>query len=284
MKHIGILGAKGMLGSDIILLAKEKKIDVVPFDIPEFDITNEAHIKERLADFDTIINCAAYTNVDGAETEKDKAWQVNAIAVGKLANFAKKQQIKILHVSTDFIFGDNSAEPLDEESPTCPLSEYGKSKLEGEKLLCESGCNFAIIRIEWTYGSKGNNFVRKIIELAKSKPRIKVVADQIGSPTRTEQVARAIFCLLERDQEGIFHFAAKGWASRFEVAKFIIEKCDFKTEILPCCSEDFPTPAKRPKNSRFNCSKIDKILNFERETWQEGLKSFLLKHKNDLLC
>ena len=224
MKCLVIIGGNGMLGSDLHELAIERGYEVKIFDRPDFDITNEADVKRAVATGDLIVNCAAYTAVDQAESEPESAYAVNAAAVKKLGEICAKSDKYLVHISTDFVFGDASDKPLKETDTPSPLSVYGRTKLEGEILLSETTCRASIIRVQWTYGKGGNNFIYKIIELAKSRPELKVVDDQIGAPTPTNSAAEAILCFLEKQPEGIFHFAAKGYVSGYETALFIGKK------------------------------------------------------------
>ena len=272
---IGITGGRGMLGSDIKTLVEKEGFSPKIYDLPEFDLTNRASIDAMVAECDTIINCAAYTAVDKAEEEPDIAEAVNATAVANLADAAKLADKYILHISTDFVFGDDSDTPLNETFQTNPLSVYGATKLHGEKALEKSGCKHGIIRIEWTYGHNGNHFISKIAELAEKLDQLTVIDDQVGSPTPTEYVAKAAICFIKNQTEGLYHFSSKGYASRYEVAKFILNTLNINTPLTPCSSSEFVTPAQRPKNSRFDCSKIDKVIDFERPDWKEALKKFL---------
>ena len=264
-----------MLGRDLANLALKNGFKTNIYDIPEFDITCTDNLQRIVDESDIVVNCAAYTAVDQAEAESEKCHDINARAVGDLGRIAKDADKYIIHISTDFVFGDNGQNPLNEESETKPLSVYGASKLEGERLLFASGCKHSIIRIEWTYGKHGAHFISKIIELAEKLDSLKVVEDQFGAPTPTESVAKAIFCCLLKESEGVFHFAAKGYASRFDVAGFIFERLKLDKPLNPCSSNEFSAPAERPLNSRFDCSKIDKILDFERPDWKDALSIFL---------
>ena len=275
MSRISILGGKGMLGSDLAKLAESAGHEVFIFDLPEFNITCDADVQNAVSHADFIVNCAAYTAVDKAETERETCRSVNALAVESLAKFAKGKNKYLVHISTDFVFGDESEKSLSEDDTPKPLSWYGTTKLEGEKLLQASGCRHAIVRLEWTYGKNGVNFITKLLEAAKKNPKLKVVGDQTGSPTWTADAARVILRLFEKQTEGLYHFAAAGYASRYEVAKFILQEKNIDRETSSCSSSDFPTPAKRPKNSRFNCSKIDKVIDFKRPPWQEAMAEFL---------
>lgn len=275
MKKLAILGGRGMLGSDLAEIARARFFEPVIYDRPDFDITDRAMLENAVKSSDMVVNCAAYTNVDKAESEKEIAKKVNADAPGMLGELAKKHGKYVVHISTDFVFGDLKEEPQSETDTPHSLSVYGSTKLEGEKLLGLSGCNHSIIRVQWTYGLHGNNFITKIVSLAQKNKSLKIVGDQTGSPTHTADVARAIVCFLEKQPQGLFHFAADGYTTRYETAVFTFRELGIDVEVLPCKSSDFVTPAKRPLNSKFDCSKIEKILDFKRPFWQESLKEFL---------
>jgi dTDP-4-dehydrorhamnose reductase len=273
--RVAILGGKGMLGSDLALTCQQHRLITSVLDLPEFDITNENYLVGALKEVDAVINCAAYTNVEKAESESELAYKVNAEAVGKLGFAAKQAGVWVLHISTDFVFDGKSRRPYVETDPPHPINIYGASKLAGEKLLVESGCRYCIMRVEWTYGSTGNNFVTKLIKRARTNRRLKVVDDQIGSPTATAEIAKVICKLLPKRPEGLFHFASAGYVSRFEMAKFIFDKLNMFVDLNNCKTTDFPTVAARPLNSRFNCSKIEALLDEPIEPWQAPLGRFL---------
>jgi dTDP-4-dehydrorhamnose reductase len=273
--RIAILGGKGMLGSDLALACQQHRLIATVLDLPEFDITNEKHLSNALKDVDAVINCAAYTDVEKAESESELVYKVNAQAVGKLGFAAKQAGVWVLHISTDFVFDGKSKRPYIETDPPHPINIYGASKLAGEKLLLESRCRHCIMRVEWTYGSTGNNFVTKIIKQAKTNRRLKIVDDQIGSPTATTEVAKVICKLLPKKPDGLFHFASAGYVSRFEMAKFIFDKLNMSVDLSSCKTADFPTAAVRPLNSRFDCSKIEALLGEPIAPWQVPLERFL---------
>ncbi len=273
--RIAILGGRGMLGTELAKICRQEGFDVTVFDLPEIDITNSQQLKEALSNIKTIVNCAAYTNVDGAESEAELAYQVNAEAVGRLGVLVREANAWLLHVSTDFIFDGRLDRPYVETDPPNPINEYGKTKLAGEQLLGHSGCHHCIIRIEWTYGAAGNNFVTKLIKRTKTDKRLKVVDDQIGSPTATTEVAKVICELLRIKPKGVFHFASAGYVSRYEMAKFIFDNLSIDVTLLPCKTSDYVSAAVRPLNSRFDCSKIEALLNEPIEHWQGPLERFL---------
>src|SRR4030042_1018905 len=190
--RIAVLGGRGMLGSDLVSACREQGFDPVVLDLPEFDINDDNHLQQAVAGAEIIVNCAAYTNVDGAESQAELAYQVNAEAVGRLGTIARKAGKWVLHISTDFVFDGCSDKPYVETDQPNPINSYGKTKLAGEQLLARSGWEYFIVRGEWTYGSAGNNFVTKLIRRAKSQDTLKVVDDQTGSPTATIEAAGAI--------------------------------------------------------------------------------------------
>jgi len=273
--RVAILGGKGMLGSDLALACQQHRLITTVLDLPEFDITNENHLTNALKGVDAVINCAAYTNVEKAESESELAYKVNGEAVGKLGFAAKEAGVWVLHISTDFVFDGKSRRPYVETDPPHPINIYGASKLAGEELLVESGCRYCIMRVEWTYGSGGNNFVTKMIKRARTSRRLKVVDDQIGSPTATAEIAKVICKLLPKKPEGLFHFASAGCVSRFEMAKFIFDKLNMFVDLNSCKTAEFPTVAARPLNSRFDCSKIEALLGEPIAPWQVPLERFL---------
>lgn len=279
MGRVVILGAKGMLGTDLSAACTKAGFETVGFDLPAFDITDDAQLANAIEGADVIVNCAAYTNVEKAESEQELAFKVNVEAVGRLGEIAKEKGASVLHISTDFVFDGASDTPFIETDAVNPLSAYGDSKLAGETQLIASGCKSCIIRIEWTYGAAGTNFVKKLIEAAQAGKPLKVVDDQVGAPTATTEVAGAIVNFLKLDTlpEGIFHFAAAGFVSRYEMARFMFDKLEMDVSLTPCKSSEFVTAAQRPLSSRFNCSKIENVLGQPIKPWQEPLEEFLAK-------
>ncbi|UCE99065.1 MAG: dTDP-4-dehydrorhamnose reductase [Planctomycetota bacterium] len=274
---LAILGGKGMLGTDLARQCTKQDIAFEVFDLPDFDITNDQQLSNVVTNNSIVINCAAYTNVDKAESEAELAYKVNADAVGRLGTLARQADIWLLHISTDFVFDGKSDRPYVETDTPNPINSYGAGKLAGEQLLVESRCRHCIMRVEWTYGRAGNNFVTKLIQHAKTNKTLKVVDDQIGSPTATTEVAKVICKLVKNKPEGLFHFASQGYVSRFDMAKFIFDNLKWKVDLSPCKTSDFPTPAQRPLNSCFDCSKIKVLLDEPINTWQGPLENFLRK-------
>jgi dTDP-4-dehydrorhamnose reductase len=272
---IGLAGGKGMLGGDVAALFRAGGIDFKVYDLPEFDLAAPGTAEEMARECSAIVNCSAFSDVERSESEPEKAFAVNAEAVGRLGSAAARRGLWILHFGTDFVFDGTLGRPYREDDAPNPLNAYGRSKLEGERLLAASGCRRCLLRIQWTYGRSGQNFVRKIVAAARSRPELRVVDDQVGSPTATSEVARLVFHLLELKAEGTYHFCAAGSASRFEAASFIVDALGLRTRILPCKSGDFKTAARRPLNSRFDCSKIRALTGEGIEDWRGPLGRFL---------
>ncbi len=274
-RTVAILGGRGMLGSDLTQLCSQKQLDTDVLDLPEFDITDAEQLAEAVESASIIVNCAAYTNVDGAETEADLAHRINAEAVGRLGDIAARAGKYVVHISTDFVFDGQGDGSYTETDATNPINEYGASKLAGEQLLADSGCDHCIIRVQWTYGRAGNNFPAKILDRAKAGQPLNVVDDQIGSPTATTEVAAAILEMIEKRPVGLFHFANDGYASRYEVARFILSTAGVDCELTPCKTSDYVSPAKRPLNSRFDCTKIKDLLSEPIRPWRQTMEEFL---------
>lgn len=272
---IAIFGGRGMLGTDLAKICGQEGFDVKVFDLPEFDITNSQKLKKAVGSAKIIVNCAAYTNVDGAESETELAHEVNAEAAGRLGAFVKEAGAWLLHIGTDFVFDGRLDRPYVETDHPNPINEYGRSKLAGEQLLGQSGCKHCIMRVEWTYGPSGQNFVTKLIRRAKTDKVVPMVDDQIGSPTATTEVANVICKLLRIKPEGLFHFASSGYVSRYGMAEFIFDKLSMDVNLLACKTSDYASAAARPLNSRFDCSKIEAFLDEPIESWQIPLERFL---------
>jgi dTDP-4-dehydrorhamnose reductase len=270
-----ILGGKGMLGTDVAAECKTRGINFEIFDLPEFDMTNERQLLSVIHPAHTIVNCAAYTNVEKAETETELAFRVNAEAVGTLAASARKSGAWVLHISTDFVFDGKSDKPYIEKDIPHPINAYGRTKLAGERLLEENRCHHCIMRVEWTYGQKGDNFIKKILQKAQTQKDMNIVDDQVGSPTATTEVAKVICDLIHKKPAGIYHFASQGYTNRLDVARFIAEKLNLDVQMSPCKTSDFPSAAARPLNSRFDCSKIRPLLSGPINPWQVPLEEFL---------
>lgn len=270
-----VAGHKGMLGSMLKNKLERAGHSVLGIDLPEYDMTDLKSLEFlKKENFDFVYNCAAFTAVDRCETEYDTAYAVNATAVKNiLAVIGDKP---FLHVSTDYVFSGNASSPYQVDDPLEPLSAYGRTKAAGEKFISESGHKkYFIVRTAWLYGSGGKNFVETMINLAQTKPEIKVVNDQKGSPTCTTDLAEAMMKFLTSKNYGIYHFTNKGETTWYNFARTILEMVGSKTPVKPCTSTEYPTPTKRPAYSVLDLSKIEKELNIVIPEWQDALSRYI---------
>ena len=273
-----ITGAHGQLGNEIHDNRKDYPHYEFTFtDIDELDITDYKSIIEFIKGkgFDFIINCAAYTAVDKAESEKDKAYLINKTAAGNLARASAENGIKLVQISTDFIFNGKNSKPYIETDEADPLSVYGSSKLEGEKQVTASGCTSLIIRTSWLYSIYGNNFVKTIIKMAREKGKISIVYDQIGTPTYAYDLAKVILKILPEIKDGtknIYHYSNEGVASWYDFAVAICEMTGIKCDIRPIESREYPAPAKRPEYSVLNKARIKGETGIEIPYWRNSLR------------
>jgi len=218
-----------------------------------------------------IVNAAAYTAVDKAESERDEAFAVNATGPRVLAEEARRIGALLVHYSTDYVFDGEKASPYVEDDPTHPLSVYGESKLAGEQAILKSGCRHLVLRTSWVYGPRGRNFYLTMLRLAKERPELRVVDDQVGAPTSSLEIARATAALLDTRAEGLYHMAAAGETSWCGFARAILERAGLKTPVVAIRTEDYPTPAKRPRNSRLDCSRLRREHGVALLPWDEAL-------------
>jgi dTDP-4-dehydrorhamnose reductase len=275
-QSIAVLGGRGMLGTDLCQALRAAGCRVTALDLPEFDITAADQTDRALTGVAAVVNCAAYTNVDGAEAHRELAAAVNERAVGQLGQLAAARGVYVLHISTDFVFDGDLDRPYRETDAPRPISVYGASKLAGEQALQAAGGAYAIVRVQWTYGRAGQNFISKFLNRADTTDDLAMVADQVGAPTWTGDVSAALLELLERRRKGLYHYAAAGYASRFEVAEAILAERGLRGKRLrPCRTADFPAAARRPLNSRFDCAAIDAVLARPRPHWRAALAQYL---------
>lgn len=277
-----VTGAKGQLGSDIVLLFSEQGFDVYGYGREELDITNQQQVNETISTVqpDVVIHTAAYTQVDLAESEPDKAFLVNAIGTRNIAVAAHKVDAKLVYISTDYVFDGMATEPIDEFQPTNPKTIYGKSKLAGEQFVRELHNKFFIVRTSWVFGAYGNNFVKTMLKLTEKTNEIKVVNDQIGSPTYTVDLAEKLAELIVTEKYGTYHISNEGQCSWYEFACEIFRLVNKDVKIIPCTTEEFPRPAKRPQFSVLDMYSL-KLNTFQSiQSWMDALKGFLGEYKN----
>ena len=270
-----ITGAYGMLGSDLWEVLKNHELIVTGS--KDLDITNEENVIDFIDENspEVVINAAAYTAVDDCETNYDEAYAVNAIGPKNLAIACKKQDVPLVHISTDYVFDGSKRTPLLENDALGPQSAYGKTKLEGEKFIQEYTDKYFILRTAWLYGIHGNNFVQTMLSLAENHDEITVVDDQIGSPTYSLDLAVSIANLLNSDKYGIYHLTNEGECSWYEFSKRIFELSDVDVKVLPVTTEEFPRPAPRPHYSVLSNQKWIKAGFPPMRKYEEALSDYL---------
>jgi dTDP-4-dehydrorhamnose reductase len=284
MNRILVTGANGQLGSEITLLSASQKIEkksVFFFtDYQELDITDKSAITNFVQEnkINAIINCAAYTAVDSAETEMELANNVNALAPKYLAEIAKECHCKFIHISTDYVFDGKNHRPYVETDIPNPQSVYGVTKLQGEKYIQDiNPNNTIIIRTSWVYSKFGNNFVKTMLKLGSEREQLNVINDQVGTPTNAKDLAIAILEILpqiKNDSVEIYHFSNEGVCSWYDFAKTIFELKEINCLVNPIPTAQYPTPAKRPSYSILNKSKIKGSFNIQIPYWRNSLKDF----------
>lgn len=281
-KSILVTGASGQLGSELASLSKEYSQYTFFFtDRDTLDISDSNAIQAYLQDknIDTIINCAAYTAVDKAESDKENAYKVNVTAVENLAKISLDKEIKLIHVSTDYVFNGQNFKPYIETDITSPQSVYGHTKLEGEQALqAINPKNSIIIRTSWVYSSFGNNFVKTMLRLGEERDQLNVIFDQVGTPTYAKDLAQSILDILpqlENTEIEIYNFSNEGACSWYDFALAIFELSHIKCEVFPIESKDYPTPATRPHYSLLNKAKIKSRYTLHIPHWKESLKQCL---------
>ena len=278
MKKILIIGGNGQLGNCLNKLISEYALDYEFHftDYDTLDITNQKQINEYFSEYEPhyCINVSAYTAVDLAEQEKEKAFAINAEGVKYLAEACAEKGIDLIHISTDYVFSGDTNIPYSEGDFTNPLSVYGASKLEGENLALENNPKTIIIRTSWLYSEFGKNFVKTMLNLFSTKNELNVVADQFGQPTNANDLAEVIMKIISTEEKeyGIFHFSNYSETTWFDFAKKIAELSKSKIKINPISTEQYPTPAKRPMRSTMCLDKIENSYNIEPKYWENSLE------------
>jgi dTDP-4-dehydrorhamnose reductase len=268
---IAVVGAKGMLGTDLVLALEKTQHKVVAYDFGDIDITKKDSLdKLQLKKPDIVINCAAYTSVDLAESEKEKCFAVNVTGAKNLALVCKEINSVLVHISTDYVF-DGKKDSYNETDKKNPINYYGLCKSLGEDEVIKTLKEHYIVRTSWLFGKNGKNFVQTIRKLAAEKSEIKSVTDQTAHPTYTVDLAAQIIYVIENKKPfGVYHCTNSGVCNRFLFAKEIVLLLGFNCEVVPCTSEEFPSVAKRPAFSTLNNNKLP-----EARSWKKALAEYL---------
>lgn len=288
--NVLVTGANGQLGNCLRVSTAAGETDNYIFtDVAELDITDAAAVMATVRDrgIDVIVNCAAYTNVDRAESDVDFARLLNAGAVRNLAEAAKAADALLIHVSTDYVFGGEPGNtPWREDASTSPIGVYGRTKLEGEQAIAEVGCRNLVFRTAWLYSEYGRNFVKTMLSLTADKPALNVVFDQVGSPTYAQDLADAIHNIIaERkfvDRSGVYHYSNEGVCSWYDFTMAIAEEAGHTDcRISPCHSDEFPSPVTRPAYSVLDKTKFKRDFGLDVPYWKSSLKTCLHNLKNE---
>ncbi len=284
-----LVGAKGQLGTEILrcfergstelgipeVLKQENNVRAV--DVDEVDISNLASVRRIMQSdrFDAVINCAAYTNVNKCESERDDAFRVNAIGPRNLAIAAEECGAKLVHVSTDYVFSGDGEVPYTEYDLPSPRSVYGKTKYLGEDYVKQLSTRYFIVRTAWLYGYCGNNFVKTMIKINTENGKSRVVSDQRGNPTNAADLAHHILKLITTEEYGIYHATGKGECSWYDFAKKIVELAGIDAEVSPCTTDEYPTPARRPAYSSLDNMMLRITVGDEFRPWEAALECFM---------
>lgn len=290
-----VTGAKGQLGTEIrkciergytelgvpTVLKSGVTADYV--DIDSLDISDLDALRDtfKACKYDAVINCAAFTNVNACETEREIAFKANALGPRNLAIVCEENGAKLIHVSTDYVFAGDASKPYTEWDVTNPQSAYGSSKLLGEEYVRELCSKYFIVRTAWLYGYHGKNFVKTMMNIAREKGACKVVCDQRGNPTNACDLAHHLLKLLDSEQYGIYHGTGNGECSWFEFTQKIVELAGIDAVVNPCTTEEFPTPTKRPAYSSLDNMMFKCTVGDEFRDWQDALACFMQNYKGE---
>ena len=278
-----LTGSNGQLGHDFKKIFDKKNIEYIATDYKELDITSDENLNKFFQENEGIthvINCAAYNDVDKAETDK-KVWLLNAEAPKKLAEFSKKIGAIFVTYTTDFVFDGKKNSPYVEDDNTNGVSEYGKSKAQGEKDVLEAYDRSFVIRTSWVFGIANNNFNKQVINWSKSRNELNIVDDQVSVPTYSMDLAEFSWKLIQTEKFGLYHITNDGIASKYDQAKYVLEKIGWKGTLGRAKTADFNLPAKRPAYSKLDSSKVEKLLGEKIPTWQSGIDRFLEEMKEN---
>jgi dTDP-4-dehydrorhamnose reductase len=272
-----VTGVKGQLGYDVVKCLENRKIACLGVDKEDFDITDKTAVEEFIEKYQpsVIVHCSAYTAVDKAEDEKELCYKVNTEGTRNIAEVSNKINAKLVYISTDYVFPGEGSHFYEEDDKTGPLGTYGLTKLQGEEVVKELLEKYFIVRISWVFGINGNNFVKTMLRLGKERDNLSVVADQIGSPTYTGDLAVLLCNMIETEKYGIYHATNEGICSWAQFAEEIFKVAGLKTKVNPISTEEYPTKAMRPQNSRMSKEKLNKNGFTLLPSWKDALKRYL---------
>ncbi|WP_024292113.1 dTDP-4-dehydrorhamnose reductase [Lacrimispora indolis] len=272
-----VTGVKGQLGFDVVNELKKRGHEAIGVDIDEMDITDEVSVNRviRAAAPDAVIHCAAYTAVDAAEENEELCRNVNAKGTEYIAKVCRELDIRMMYISTDYVFDGQGTRPWEPDDEREPLNVYGQTKYEGELAVEENLAKYFIVRIAWVFGVNGKNFIKTMLNLGMTHDKLTVVADQIGSPTYTYDLARLLVDMIETEKYGRYHATNEGLCSWYEFACEIFNQAGMNVKVEPVGSDQYPVKAKRPMNSRMSKDKLDENGFSRLPSWQDALKRYL---------
>lgn len=270
-----VTGANGQLGYDVIKRLNMQNIECLGVDIGDFDITDKNQADRAVSEYvpDVIVHCAAYTAVDRAEDERDLCYKINVTGTQNIAEACKSIDAKMVYISTDYVFDGEGEKPFEVTDKPNPVNHYGQTKYEGELAVQSTLEKYFIVRISWVFGVNGNNFVKTMLRLGKEREEISVVADQIGSPTYTYDLAKLLVEMIKTDRYGIYHATNEGYCSWYEFACEIFGQAGINTKVIPIWTEEYPTKAKRPKNSRLSKKSLHEFETLPE--WKNAVSEFV---------
>lgn len=272
-----VTGINGQLGHDVMAELERRHIECIGAGRQQFDITDYEAVREFITAVrpDAVIHCSAYTAVDKAESNADACYQANAVGPENIAKACKAIDAKMVYISTDYVFPGTGEQFYKVDDLTGPINVYGKTKLAGEQAVQRILTKYFIVRISWVFGKNGNNFVKTMLRLGKEREKLTVVADQVGSPTYTADLAPLLCDMVATDKYGVYHATNEGVCSWAEFAAEIMQQAGLGCKIMPISTSDYPTPAKRPLNSRMSKDKLV-VCGFKQlPTWQDALSRYL---------
>lgn len=279
---IVVTGATGQLGYDVCRELTALGIEHIGLGSKECDLTDPVQIQSVFKDYapDAVIHCAAYTQVDKAETEEALCRKINVDGTRAISKVCRELDAKMIYISTDYVFDGKGDEPFETDATIDPQNVYGRSKADGELAVSTELDKYFMVRISWVFGENGNNFVKTMLRLGKAKESLNVVNDQIGSPTYTPDLAKLLVEIIQTEQYGVYHATNEGYCSWADFAERIMQKANLNCKIQGIPTTDYPTPAVRPLNSRLSKGSLDDAGFKRLPTWEDALHRYLLNHRS----
>ncbi|MGG4287978.1 dTDP-4-dehydrorhamnose reductase [Priestia megaterium] len=279
-----VTGYSGQLGYDVVRYGRTQGLNMIGISSKDVDLSLEKEVASYIENItpDAIIHCAAYTAVDQAEEDTEKCWDINVNGTKYLSNAAKSVKAKFMYISTDYVFNGEGQDSFKETDSPMPIGYYGKTKYEGEKLVQQILEEWFIVRISWVFGVNGNNFIKTMLRLSDTHKQLNVVGDQFGSPTYTFDLAKLLIEMIQSTEYGIYHATNEGFCSWAEFAKEIFKESNKNVEVTSISSEQYPTRAMRPKNSRMSKSKLVENGFTSLPTWEDAVRRYLKELKQEV--